>query len=65
LGGTDFDRLLHLENAMPLLGLGHVGPSGRAMPSSMFFDLSTWHLIQQCYGRTRVHQAQEMRSDYK
>ncbi len=65
LGGTDFDRLLHLENAMPLLGLGHVGPSGRAMPSSMFFDLSTWHLIQQCYGRTRIHQAQEMRSDYK
>jgi hypothetical chaperone protein len=64
LGGTDFDRALHLRHAMPLLGLGHVGPSGREVPSSVFFNLSTWHLIQQSYGRKAVAHSASLRSDY-
>jgi hypothetical chaperone protein len=29
IAGTDFDRLINLDRVMPLLGYGHVGPSGR------------------------------------
>jgi len=64
LGGTDFDRALHLRHAMPLLGLGHVGPSGREVPSSVFFHLATWHLIQQSYGRKAIAHTASLRSDY-
>ncbi|APW39284.1 heat-shock protein [Rhodoferax koreense] len=64
LGGTDFDRALHLRHAMPLLGLGHHGPSGREVPSSVFFNLSTWHLIQQSYGRRAIAHSESLRSDY-
>jgi hypothetical chaperone protein len=49
---------------MPLLGYGHVGPSGREVPSGMFFDLSTWHLIHHAYARKSVHHAQELWTDY-
>jgi hypothetical chaperone protein len=64
IGGTDFDRALHLRHVMPLLGLGHVGPSGREVPSSVFFNLSTWHLIQQTYGRKAVAHTASLRADY-
>jgi len=64
IGGTDFDRALHLRHAMPLLGLGHVGPSGREVPSSVFFNLATWHLIQQTYGRKALAHTAALRSDY-
>ena len=64
LGGTDFDRLLDLDSVMPLLGYRHLGPSGRPMPSSVFFDLSTWHLIHQAYTRRALHFAQELWTDY-
>jgi len=49
---------------MPLLGLGHVGPSGREVPSSVFFNLSTWHLIQHTYGRKAVAHSASLRADY-
>ncbi|MDP2367050.1 Hsp70 family protein [Rhodoferax sp.] len=64
LGGTDFDRLLNLELVMPLLGLGHIGPSGRQVPSGIFHDLSTWHLIHHAYTRQRLHHAAELRTAY-
>ncbi len=64
LGGTDFDQLLNLKLAMPTLGLGHIGPSGREVPSGIFFDLSTWHLIHQAYSRKSLNQAQELRTFY-
>ena len=64
IGGTDFDRALHLRHAMPLLGLGHRGPNGREVPSSVFFNLSTWHLIQQTYGRKAVAHTASLRADY-
>ena len=64
IGGTDFDQLLNLRHAMPLLGLGHVGPSGREVPSGVFFDLSTWHLIHQSYSRKSLAQAADLRDAY-
>jgi hypothetical chaperone protein len=47
-----------------LLGLGHVGPSGREVPSGVFFDLSTWHLIHQSYSRKSLAQAADLRDAY-
>ncbi len=64
IGGTDFDQLLNLRHAMPLLGLGHTGPSGREVPSGVFFDLSTWHLIHQSYARKNLAHAADLRDAY-
>lgn len=64
LGGTNFDRLLSLEYVMPRLGLGHIGPSRRQVPSGIFHDLSTWHLIHHAYTRQRLHHASELWSAY-
>ncbi|OYQ41751.1 heat-shock protein [Rhodoferax sp. TH121] len=64
IGGTDFDRLLDLATVMPFLGYKHVGTGGRIVPSSVFFDLSTWHLIHQAYTRKAMHFAKELWTDY-
>ncbi len=64
LGGTDFDRLLNLGCVMPLLGLGHVSANGREVPNSVFFDLSTWHLIHHAYSRKSMHHATELWRSY-
>jgi len=64
LGGTDFDRLLDLTTVMPLLGYGHIGTGGRPVPNSIFFDLSTWHLIHQTTTRKAMHFAKELWTDY-
>ena len=64
IGGTDFDRLLDLSAVMPLLGYKHVGTGGRIVPNSVFFDLSTWHLIHQAYTRKSLHFAKELWTDY-
>jgi hypothetical chaperone protein len=64
IGGTDFDRLLDLAFVMPLLGRGHLGPSGREVPAGVFFDLSTWHLIHHAYSRKSLHHARELRDFY-
>ena len=34
------------------------------MPNSVFFDLSTWHLIHQSYTRKALHFAKELWTDY-
>lgn len=64
IGGTDFDRLLDLSTVMPYLGYKHVGTGGRIVPNSVFFDLSTWHLIHQAYTRKAMHFAKELWTDY-
>ncbi|KAF1048897.1 MAG: hypothetical protein GAK38_01012 [Xylophilus sp.] len=65
IGGTDFDQRLNLALAMPLLGLGHTGPHGREVPSHVFHDLATWHLIHWQYGGPAVRAAQALRGDYR
>jgi len=64
VGGTDFDRRLSLELLMPMLGFRHIGPSGREVPNRVFFDLSTWHLIQWLYAPKALRDAQNLRTDY-
>jgi hypothetical chaperone protein len=64
IGGTDYDHRLSLSQVMPLLGLGHLGPQGREVPSRVFFDLSTWHLIHRLYTPQRLREANELRGNY-
>ena len=64
IGGTDFDRQLNLAHVMPLLGHRHIGPQGRPVPSSLFMDLSTWHLIHWQYQPRVISHAQGLRSNY-
>ena len=64
VGGTDFDRLLDLATVMPLLGYKHIGTGGKPVPNSVFFDLSTWHLIHQAYTRKSLHFARELWTSY-
>ncbi len=64
VGGTDFDRRLSLELLMPLLGLRHQGPTGREVPSRVFFDLATWHLIQWLYAPKALRDVQGLRTGY-
>jgi hypothetical chaperone protein len=64
IGGTDFDRLLDLSTVMPSLGYKHIGTGNRPVPNSVFFDLSTWHLIHQAYTRKAMHFAKELWTDF-
>jgi hypothetical chaperone protein len=64
IGGTDFDRLLDLSTVMPRLGYRHIGTGNRPVPSGVFFDLSTWHLIHQAYTRKAMHFAKELWTDF-
>jgi hypothetical chaperone protein len=64
IGGTDFDHKLNVAEVQPLLGLGHTGPSGREVPSRVFYDLSTWHLIQWLYSAKAMREAENLRTDY-
>lgn len=51
VGGTDFDRALSLECVMPLLGYRGLMKNGAEIPSSIFFQLATWHTINFAYSR--------------
>jgi hypothetical chaperone protein len=64
IGGTDFDHRLSLERVMPLLGFRHTGPDGREVPSAVFFDLATWHLIHWRYSAKAMREAQSLRTNY-
>ncbi|MDD0813666.1 Hsp70 family protein [Curvibacter sp. HBC28] len=65
IGGTDYDQRLNLEQVMPLLGYRHLGPKGREVPSRVFFDLATWHLIHWQQTPKAVREALELRVDYR
>jgi hypothetical chaperone protein len=64
IGGTDYDQKLNLGHVMPLLGLRHQGPRGREVPSGVFHDLATWHLINWRYSPRAVREAQALRDEY-
>jgi hypothetical chaperone protein len=65
LAGTDFDRRISLATIMPLLGLGARGPARagappREVPSAIYFDLATWHLIHTVHAPARVAEWRRM-----
>lgn len=69
VAGTDFDRRVGLEALMPLLGYRSFGPAeaGRApreVPSRIYFDLATWHLINTVYNPARVAELRRLKSWY-
>ena len=65
VAGTDFDRHLSVRTIMPTLGHGAFGPSiagqaPRPVPSKVYFDLATWHLINTVYQPARVAELRAM-----
>lgn len=63
IGGTDFDRLLSLASVMPLLGYRSQLHSGREMPSSIFFNLATWHSINFAYTRQIIAEQRRLAAE--
>ena len=67
LAGTDFDRHVELAAILPLLGYRSLRPvrpgeTAREMPSAVYFDLATWHLINTIYAPARVAELRSMRT---
>ena len=62
IAGTDFDTRLNMAWVMPMLGYGSVGPKGKPVPSSVHFDLSTWHQVNFLYGPKFAGTLRELRS---
>jgi hypothetical chaperone protein len=63
IGGTDFDKYLSLATVMPLLGYGSTLASGAAVPNSYYFNLATWHTINQAYTRKSTLQLDDLVRD--
>ena len=61
IGGTDFDKYLSLASVMPTLGLGSRLQSGLEVPSAQYFNLATWHTINQAYSKKSWTQISDIR----
>jgi hypothetical chaperone protein len=69
IAGTDFDRHIELASILRELGYRSLGPEragqpAREVPSGVYFDLATWHLINTVYSPGRVAELRSMRSFY-
>jgi len=69
VAGTDFDRRLELEAVLPAIGYRALGPArpgqaAREVPSGIYHDLATWHLINTVYAPARVAETARMGSWY-
>ena len=67
--GTDFDRHIELAHILPVCGHKSLGPAThgkapREVPSRVYFDLATWHVINTVYAPQRVAELARMRSFY-
>lgn len=62
IAGTDFDARLNLSWLMPLLGYRAAGTNGRIVPSTVYFDLSTWHRINLLYAPRFTSTLRELRT---
>ncbi|MCE8518511.1 Hsp70 family protein [Ruegeria pomeroyi] len=54
IGGTDFDRILSLDHAMPLMGYetrigAELGEASHSAPRALFHDLASWEKIAFVY----------------
>lgn len=64
VGGTDFDRLLSLYRAMPLLGYQTPTRDGkRVLPSAPYYDLATWHRINRLYNAQSLAELRSTRNE--
>jgi hypothetical chaperone protein len=73
LAGTDFDRHVELASILPLLGYRTRRPPRRGaptgevtseVPSAVYFDLATWHLINTLYSPARLAELRSMKAWY-
>ncbi len=69
LAGTDFDRHVELASILPLLGYralrpARPGAAPREVPSGVYFDLATWHLINTVYAPARIAELRGMKGWY-
>ena len=69
LAGTDFDRHVELASILPLLGYraqrpAKPGEAAREVPSGVYFDLATWHLINTVYAPARIAELRSMKTWY-
>ncbi len=64
VAGTDFDRHIELACILTTCGYQALGPTGREVPSRIYFDLATWHLINTVYAPARVAELRRMRDFY-
>jgi hypothetical chaperone protein len=64
IAGTDFDRHIELARILPACGYRALGPTGREVPSKVYFDLATWHLINTVYAPGRVAELARMKTFY-
>jgi len=69
IAGTDFDRHVELASILREFGYRSHGPAKpgqtpREVPSGVYFDLATWHLINTVYSPQRTAELRAMRSFY-
>jgi hypothetical chaperone protein len=69
IAGTDFDRRVALATVMRELGLGALGKPAqgqpaREVPSKVYHDLATWHLINTVYRPSRLAEVRAMRVNF-
>lgn len=69
IAGTDFDRHVELASILREFGYRSFGPErpgapAREVPSGVYFDLATWHLINTVYSPGRVGELRQMKSFY-
>lgn len=69
IAGTDFDRHVELAGILREFGYRSYGPAkpgvpAREVPSAVYFDLATWHLINTVYSPLRVSELRLMKSFY-
>ncbi|UXH78613.1 Hsp70 family protein [Roseateles amylovorans] len=69
IAGTDFDRHIELTGILREFGYRAMGPTRagqtpREVPSGIYFDLATWHLINTCYSPQRVLELRNMKHFY-
>ncbi|MCC6918940.1 MAG: Hsp70 family protein [Alphaproteobacteria bacterium] len=64
LGGTDLDRHLSLDAAMPMLGLGSsLHTKNLPMPRQLYADLAHWPSINQLYTPANRRMVHELHAD--
>ena len=69
IAGTDFDRHIELGSLLREFGFGAMGPSlggqpAREVPSRVYHDLATWHLVNSVYRPQRVQELRAMKINY-
>ncbi|MCY0388214.1 Hsp70 family protein [Robbsia sp. Bb-Pol-6] len=65
VAGTDIDKRVALASVMRELGYRSTDVEGREIPNRIYFDLSTWHLVNTIYGARRIAEFKLMRHIYR